>query len=41
MSHDWTHDIQEIINRHGLSQKIGDELDAKELLIISKPNINI
>jgi hypothetical protein len=38
---DWIFNPQEIQDWDGLSQKVGDKKDGKELLIISKPNIKI
>ncbi|MGB0522314.1 MAG: class I SAM-dependent methyltransferase [Flammeovirgaceae bacterium] len=38
---DWSFDPKEIEAWDGMSQKIGEKKDGKELLIISKPNIKI
>jgi SAM-dependent methyltransferase len=41
MSGDWKFDFDEIKRWDGISQKIDNKLDGKELLIISRPNIRI
>lgn len=38
---DWDYNIEELAQWDGVSQCIGTKKDGKELLIISKPNINI
>ena len=39
LSGDWDFNIKEIENWDGISQKVGNIKDGKELLIITKPNI--